>query len=100
MVSHLFLSVASKTLQSVKYQLFCVENIVRFDQVKLSLILQCKSSLLPLRFRKAGRVWCGGDERLTEPHVTVERLLPKTISLSHIPAFLGPYGTKIFIFIH
>ena len=30
------------------------------------------SDILPLRFRKAGRVWFGGARRLIEPRVTME----------------------------
>ena len=33
-------------------------------------------------------------ERLTEPRFTIKRLLQKPSSVSDLPAFLGPNGTK------
>ena len=33
-------------------------------------------------------------ERLTEPRFTIKWLLPKPSSVSDLPAFLGPNGTK------
>ena len=53
--------------------------------------------ILPLRFRKAGRVW--SHERLTEPHVTMDWLFGKPRSFSNLPAFLDLNGSRIYFHI-
>ena len=40
-------------------------------------LIKCSYRGIPLRFRKAGRVWCGGAQETQE-------------SFSNLPAFLNP----------
>ena len=47
---------------------------------------------LPLKLRKAGRVWCGGARETREPRVTIALLLSKWSNLSNLPAFLDLNG--------
>ena len=42
---------------------------------------------IPLRFRKAGRVWCGGAQNTREPRVTIERTVSKKETTQNVPAF-------------
>ena len=39
------------------------------------------------RFRKAGRVWCGGAQETREPHVTIGRTVCKNETTNNLPAF-------------
>ena len=67
-------------------------NFLFIGYIKLKIGSSCALKVRSaVRFRKAGRMWCRGA-RETEPHGTIEWLLPKGNSLSDLPAFLCPYG--------
>ena len=50
---------------------------------------------LPLRFRKAGRLWCGGAPETHWATCTMKWLIAKWNSLSDLPDFLGHYDSSI-----
>ena len=47
--------------------------------------------IIPLRFRKAGRVWCGGARETQEPHVAIGRTASKK-ETKNLPTFLDLNG--------
>ena len=51
---------------------------------------------IPVRFRRAGRVWCGGAR---EPRVAIGRLLSKWSIFSNLPDFLDLNGSINHFFI-
>ena len=64
-------------IDEVKYDLYCVKV-----GKKLSVPFAWKQ-----RFRKAGRVWCGGARETREPHVTIGRTVSKKEATKNHPAF-------------
>ena len=49
--------------------------------------------ILSLRYRKAGREWCGGARETREPPVTIESLQSKWSIFANLPAFLDLNGS-------
>ena len=52
---------------------------------KIRNLIRCHE--IQLRFRKAGRVWCGGTRETREPHVTIGRTVSKIETTKNLPAF-------------
>ena len=78
---------------AVNYQLIPALN--RF------ILLSCKNKktlliLLPWRFKKAGRVWCGGTRETREPRATIGWVLPVRDILSNLHAFQDLNGVCSF----
>ena len=49
--------------------------------------------IVPRRFRKAGRVWCGGAREAREPRVTIGKISSKTETTKNLPAFQDLSGS-------
>ena len=50
--------------------------------------------LLRLRFRKAGRVWCGGARETREPHDKIGRTVSKRETTQNLHAFQDLSGSN------
>ena len=57
-----------------------------------------KKVLIPWRFRKTGKLWCGGERETRVPRVTIGWLLPVGDILSNLPVFQDVNSNKKEVF--